>query len=108
MRDHQPLVLEKFNGLWARGDIEETPMDHFSECNNLKFVGGSSFGSRDGIGRHQDVVSPLSNVLRMYNYATADKQTILVLTSGGHIYHVVDSFTVFGDRKSVVQDKVDD
>lgn len=96
MRDHQPIVLEEFNGLWSRGDIEETPMDHFSDCENIKFVGSSSFGTRDGIGRHQDVASPLSNILRMYNYPTEDKNTILVLTSAGEIYHVVDSATIFG------------
>lgn len=32
----------------------------------------------------------------MYNYPTTDKQTILVLTSGGNIYHVVDDVTIFG------------
>src|SRR3982751_6883999 len=96
MREHQPIVLEEFNGLWSRGDVEETPMDHFSDCNNLKFVGSSSFGTRDGIGRHQQVASPLSNILRVYNYPTSDKNTLLVLTSGGLIYHVVDSVTIFG------------
>ena len=96
MRDHQPIVLEEFNGLWARGDVEETPMDHFSDCENIKFVGSSSFGTRDGIGRHQDVASPLANILRFYNYPTVDKNTLLVLTAGGKIYHVVDSTTIFG------------
>lgn len=96
MRDHNPITLEQFNGLYQRGDIEETPMDHFSECNNIQFVGGQGFATRDGIGRHQDIASPLSNILRMYNYPTADKNTVLVLTSGGLIYHVVDSTTMFG------------
>ena len=96
MRDHQPIVLEDFLGLYARGSIEDTPLDHFSDCNNIQFVGDSSFGTRDGIGRHQEVASPLSNVLRMYNYPTSDKNTLLVLVSGGQIYHVVDSTTIFG------------
>lgn len=96
MRDHQPLVLEKFNGLWDRGDVEDTPMDHFSDCQNLKYVGGSSFTVRDGIGRHQSIGAPLANILRMYNYPTADKNTVLVLTSGGNIYHIVDAATMFG------------
>lgn len=95
-RDHNPITLEEFNGLYSRGNVEETPMDHFSECNNLKFIGETGFGSRDGIGRHQSVASPLSNILRIYNYPTSDKNTILVLTSGGNIYHVVDSATIFG------------
>jgi hypothetical protein len=101
MRDHQPIVLEEFNGLWKKGDIEETPMDHFSECNNLQYVGSSSFGSRYGIGPHQDVASPISNVLRMYNYPTEDKNTLLVLVDGGDIYHVVDSATIFGPILSI-------
>lgn len=96
MRDHQPVTLEKFNGLWNRGNIEETPMDHFSDCNNLQYIGDHTFATRDGLGRHQDVASPLSNILRLYNYPMQDKNTLLVLTSGGNIYHVVDSVTIFG------------
>jgi len=96
MRDHQPVVLDKFNGLWDRGDEEDTPMDHFSDAVNLRYFGVNSFGSRYGIGRHQNVASPLSNILRIYNYPTADKQTILVLTAGGNIYHVIDATTIFG------------
>jgi hypothetical protein len=96
MRDHQPILFENFNGLFSRGDIEDTPMDHFSDCQNLKYVGGSSFATRDGLGLSQNVAAPLSKILRIYNYPTSDKNTILVLTDGGKIYHVVDSTTVFG------------
>ena len=96
MRDHNPITLEQFSGLWSRGSVEETPMDHFSDCNNIKFVGSSGFASRDGIDRHQSVAVPLTAVLRMYNYPTSDKNTILVLTTGGNIYHIVDSTTIFG------------
>lgn len=96
MRDHSPITLEQFNGLWSRGSIEETPMDHFTDCSNIKFVGSSGFASRDGIDRHQSVAVPLAHILRMYNYPTSDKNTILVLTTGGNIYHIVDSATIFG------------
>lgn len=96
MRDHNPIVLDKFNGLWDRGDVEETPLDHFSECNNIQFKASADFATRDGLGRHQNVAAPLSNILRIYNYPTSDKNTIIVLTSGGNIYHVVDSTTIFG------------
>lgn len=96
LRDHDPIILDKFNGLWARGDYENTPLDHFTDCNNVKFVGSSSFAVRDGVGIDQDVTSPLTNVLRMYNYPTQTANTLLVLTSGGNIFHVVDSTTIFG------------
>lgn len=96
MREHEPIRFDSFNGLYNRGTIVDTPMDHFSECTNLQFIGDNAFGSRDGIGLHQDVVAPIQNILRIYNYATADAQTLLVLTSGGKIYHVVDATTVYG------------
>jgi hypothetical protein len=102
MRDHQPIVIDKFNGLWSRGNTEETPMDHFSDCLNIQYTGSATFKTRNGIGRHQDVASPLTNILRIYNYATSDKNTILVLVDGGEIYHVVDSTTVFGPILTIV------
>jgi len=71
-------------------------MDHFSDANNLRYFGDNSFGSRFGIGRSQSVAAPLSSILRIYNYPTSDKQTILVLVTGGSIYHIVDSTTIFG------------
>ncbi len=96
MRDHTPIVLDRFNGLWDRDDPESTPMDHFSDAVNLRYYGSNSFGSRYGIERSQSVASPVASILRIYNYPTSDKQTILVLTTGGNIYHVVDSTTIFG------------
>lgn len=99
LRDHQPLTLDKFNGLWARGDVENTPLDHFSDCNNVQFFGPQGFSTRDGLGLHQSVVAPLGNVLRMYNYPTADKNTLIVLVQNGgngEIWHVVDAANVFG------------
>lgn len=96
MREHDPIRIEDFKGLWSVGRPEDAPIDHFSECNNLKYPGKSDFATRDGIGRHQTIGSPLSNILRIYNYPTTDKNTILVLTSAGEIYHVVDGATMFG------------
>lgn len=99
-RDHEPVVIDEFNGLWNRGDVDNTPMDHFSDCNNIKFPGSSSFGTRDGIGISQNVAVPLSNVKRLYNYPTTTANTLIVLVingdGDGEIYHVVDSTTVYG------------
>lgn len=99
LRDHQPLTLDKFNGLWSRGDIENTPLDHFSDCNNVQFFGPQGFSTRDGIDINQSVVAPLGNILRMYNYPTSDKNTLIVLVQvggNGQIWHIVDSATIFG------------
>lgn len=99
MRDHIPITLEQFNGLWDRGDVEEVPQDHFSDCENLKFIASSGFGTRDGINAYQDVLAPLDNVVRKYNYLLPTGSTLLVLTwdgTTGKIYHIVDATTVYG------------
>jgi hypothetical protein len=99
-RDHQSVVLDKFNGLWKRGDPDNTPLDHFQDGENFKFVGTSSFRiPRDGVGIHQSVEIPLGNIVRLYNYPTMTANTILALTYDGitgNIYHVVDATTVYG------------
>lgn len=98
-RDHEPIVIDEFNGLWRRGDVDNTPLDHFAYCNNIQFTGKNQFKTRDGIGISQDVSVPLSNVKRVYNYPTNDGNTLIVLVvsgANGSIYHVVDSTTVFG------------
>ena len=96
MREHEPIRLEQFSGFYNRGDIEDVPMDHFTECKNLQFIANSGFQTRDGIGLHQNLAAPVQDILRIYNYPTADKNTLLILTVGGNIYHVVDSLTVYG------------
>ena len=101
LRDHQPITIDKFNGLYDRGDRDNTPLDHFSACENIRFIGDNSFGTRYGLGISQDVAVPLSNVKRIYNYPTQTANTLIILTyddttGDGNIYHVVDSTTIYG------------
>jgi hypothetical protein len=99
MRDHSPIVLDNFKGLWQRGDPENTPLDHFQACNNVVPI-GNKWRTRDGIDLHQDVLVPLKNVVRIYNYPTTTANTLLVLVindaGSGEIYHVVNSTTIYG------------
>lgn len=102
LRDHDPIPLEEFNGLWDRGDEEDVPLDHFRDvenCESSKF--GSGFRSRDGLGIHQSVGSPLGNIVRMHNYVMQDGYTILALvhnlsSNDYSIYHIVNESTVLG------------
>ena len=101
VRSHQGIVIDSFSGLWDKGDVDSTPQDHFSECNNIDFIGQSSFGTRPGIAISQDVKVPLTNVKRIYNYPTQSANTLIVLTYNydtgyGSIHHVVDKDTVYG------------
>lgn len=99
VRDHTGIVLSTFNGLWQRGDVDTTPLDHFSDCNNIDFV-GNSFKTRPGIDILQSVNVPIDNIVRIYNYATQQANTLIVLaidgSGNGKIYHVVNASTVFG------------
>lgn len=101
MRDHQPINITQFNGWWTRGNPEETPLDHFSDCGNLRYFGTATFTVRDGLGQSQDVAAPLSNIVRIANYPTQQGNTILVLTSDGNLYHVINANTIYGPILSI-------
>lgn len=108
MRDHKGQPIDSFNGLFNRGDFENTPKDHFQGSNNIKHQ-GKSVMTRDGINISQSItaVTPLTNVRRFYNYPTVSANTLIVLvydpaTNTGKIYHVVSSTVVFGPILSIV------
>lgn len=96
IRDHEVIEINEFNGLWKRGEDNDCPQDHFRDCENIKFEAGQGFSTRDGVNVYQDVSVPLGHILRIYNYPTQEANTLLVLTQGGNIYHVLDNTTVFG------------
>jgi len=90
LRDHQPVRIEEFNGLWARGDKESCPLDHETDCNNvISFEGG--FRTRPGITLHQigdDPNSTIPNLIRVYKYVYRNTgDGLLLLDALGNIYH---------------------
>lgn len=98
-RGHPPSIISEFKGLWRRGDVDTTPLDHLADCNNLLLSDVSLIQTRPGIGISQDVAVPLSDVKRIYNYNTGTANTQLVLVKNGadgEIYHVIDAATIFG------------
>lgn len=82
MRDHEPVLIEEFNGLWARGDFDSCPLDHFPDCENIQFIEGG-YKTRDGL----DVLLPYRDVLRIYTYVQATGESLLVLDIHGDFYH---------------------
>ena len=82
LRDHEGIVIEEFMGLWARGDADSTPQDHFSDCENVQYI-QSGFRTRDGL----DTFLPYANIVRMYTYVMQTGQSLLSLDTGGSIYH---------------------
>ena len=84
LRDHQPIVLEEFNGLWQRGGEEAVPHDHFDDCLNIGYI-ESGFKSRDGI----NTFVAQNNIIRMYNYKMQDAESLIMLDTSGNIHHAL-------------------
>src|SRR5215469_168861 len=104
LRDHPGKVLDTFNGWWDRGDPENTPPDHWRDCNNVHFTGNNKFATRDGLGPSQVISGPLGNIVRLYNYPQPTGNTLIILTYdgvNGKIYHYVNSTTAFGPLLTV-------
>lgn len=88
LRNHQPILIEKFNGLFQRGDPDNCPLDHFTDCNNLQFMDGG-FRTRDGIEllTIDDDENTIANVVRQYTFVHDGVQSLLVLDALGNLYH---------------------
>ncbi len=95
VRDHQPVVIEQFNGLWDRGDEESCPLDHFIQADNIQYF-NSGFETRYPLDIYQDVDVPLGRIVRMYNYVMQSGQSLIVLVEGGSIYHCIGPDLVYG------------
>lgn len=81
MRDHQPILIDQFNGLWKRGEIDSCPQDHWTDSNNLDFI-QRGFKTRSGI----DTYAAHPNALRVYTFNQETGQSLLVLDTDGNIY----------------------
>lgn len=100
--DHSPIVIDQFNGLYRNGEPDSVPIDHFTETENLAFVGSNGIETRPGLGPSQDVAAPLGRITRVYNYITQDSNDLLVLREGGDIFHVLNGgITVLGPILSI-------
>src|SRR6188768_2274344 len=82
LRDHDGIVIEEFKGLWARGDEDSCPLDHFNESHNVTYK-ESLVETRPGL----NTFIAKNDVLRMYNYKTQEVEGLLILTSAGSIFH---------------------
>lgn len=99
MRDHAPITLDDFNGLWARGDDDTCPLDHFLEATNIQYFDGG-FRTRDGTDLYQ-TAGFISDVRRIHPYKMMTGLTLLVLDGSGNIHHVVSPTTTHSSILSI-------
>ena len=100
LRDHEPLVIEQFEGWWDRGDDESAPSDHFITADNIQYF-NSGFETRDPIDKYQNEPVSVQKIKRVYNYVMQTGQSLLALTVGGNIYHIINRNTVHGPILSI-------
>ena len=94
-RDHDPLIIEEFEGWWQRGDPDSAPSNHFIQADNIQYF-QSGIETRYGLRNYLTDPLPTLQILRVYNYTTQTGQTLLVLTVGGNIYHIKKSTDPIG------------
>lgn len=81
MRDHQPVVIDEFNGLYNRGDDDSVPADHFTDCNNVAFD-QSSFKWRPALVPYL----PFANIVRVYTFIKSTSQSLICLDNAGNFW----------------------
>src|SRR5215471_20507648 len=96
VRDHEPIVIDQFNGWWSRGGDDSVPLDHFSDCENISYS-QTGFRTRDGL----DTYRAIGNVIRLYNYTMNSGQSLIIMVEGGNIYHSIDEVTLYGPVLSI-------
>jgi hypothetical protein len=96
VRDHDPIIIEEFKGLWDRGDPETCPSDHFIVADNVQYF-ESGVESRNPLTKWQVTTGTyLRTAQRIHNYVMQDGQSLLILTRGGTIYHMIGPSILHG------------
>jgi len=81
-------VFSKFNGLWSRGPIDNTPPDHSCDCLNNEFIPGS-VDTRRGIVADSVVTNTIDTAVYkpLPPFAGANvPRTIRLSSTGGNLY----------------------
>lgn len=90
MRDHIPVTVSDFFGLFDRGADDAVPHGHSLTCNNLQFF-ENEIQSRYGTGLNY---SSITNIKRIELYKRPGEVTrLLVLNSSGSLYDSTEPLT---------------
>lgn len=88
MRNHTPLPIKDFNGLWARGDSDSCPPDHFTDCNNVVYE-QSSVKTRDHFASQYGGIGTAMLRQKIYVTNVGGTQTVflMMLTLAHNFYY---------------------
>ncbi len=91
----KPILFSKFNGLWKRGPVDDTPQDHFSDCLNNTYVDGRVC-MRDGLTAYLAIPNIVYTALYKPNppFTGTNVPRIIALNNVGELYDALISTTV--------------
>lgn len=97
-RKSNPIVFDKFNGLWVRGPVDKTPRDHFSDCLNTIYA-DAEVGTRDGTSEYLGIDNIVYMALYKPNpvggsFSGTNVPRIIALNNVGELYDVLLSTSV--------------
>ena len=89
------VLINKFNGLWMRGPVDDTPPDHFSDCLNNIFE-RAGVGTRDGTSEYLGISNVVYSALYKPNppFTGTNVPRMIVLNSSGELFDVLISTSV--------------
>jgi hypothetical protein len=86
MRDHKPITITDFRGLFDRGEEEGVPKGFFISSQNNRFI-RQGFKTREG----SSIVNTIASVRRIMPYKRENEaMRHLILDGNGHIYDSLD------------------
>ena len=88
VRDHTPVTIG-FNGLYKRGGDENCPLDHFTDCDNIRFEPTSvlSRAGLDLIEFEGGATYAFLNIVRLYTFNRSIGHDLILLDDAGNFYH---------------------
>jgi hypothetical protein len=85
-REHKPITVDSFMGLWDRGDKDKVPRDHFTDGLNFDWD-----GDIPKIRGGSDAVLTLPNIVRFFEYnRIGEASRYLILDTSGKIFDSTD------------------
>lgn len=91
----QPGRIETFNGLWKRGSVEDTPLDHFSEAINLTYREGVE--QREGLAFY-NIYDRMVRV-RVYKPNPPDPPRLIGLSTAGNLVDMSTNAVLIGNTE---------
>ncbi len=82
MREHTPIAVTGFNGVYDRGQDDSCPQDHFIDAKNVRFDVSEVY-TREGLS----LSLTIPNIRRTHSYKRmGEVPRLLILNSSGSIY----------------------